>query len=33
LVQRTFFYYVANKRSLQKNEREGLKLMTMNILF
>ena len=33
LVQRTFFYYVANKRSLKKNEREGLKWMTMSILF
>jgi len=25
LVQRTFFYCAANKISLQKNEREGLK--------
>jgi len=25
LVQHTFFYYAANKRSLQKSEREGLK--------
>jgi len=33
LVQRTFFLLSANKRSLQKNERKGLKWLTMSILF
>jgi len=28
-----FFYYATNKTSLEKNEHEGLKLLTMSILF
>ena len=33
LVQRTICYYASSKRPLKKNEREGLKWMTMSILF